>query len=275
MKRLLILTISLALIAALPALAEADPAARFAGAWQDPLYGRAMLRIAPDGEGYDAKLTWGDSASSEGVWRMSARYDGEADTLVYENGVMAYVTYGTGGEVLSEEIQWEDATGRFALADGKLLWTDSREERSTDFAFERVPALTPSAEALKECFYLPVAEQEFGTAGASLKLAQTAAELLSLVDEYRLWDTDLPALRENLLAARSMLDETALRRFDESFPAVIALMDAAFSDYDSVAGQFGDAGAEYMAYFVRDEDLRLGWEALVSCASDAADQALE
>ncbi len=254
------------------ACAEANPTERFAGVWQDPVYGRARLRILQveradvpgDEPGYDVRLTWGGSADSAGVWTMSARYEAASDALVYEGGTMAYLTYGEGGAIVSEEVRWEDAEGRFAFEGDKLLWTDSREDRAADFAFERLPRLAPDAAALRERFFEPVAGLEPGTAGASLKLAGATAALLGFADEYRVWDADVPALRENLLAAWSGLDDGTRRRFDENLPDVVALMDEAMTDYAPVAGQFEDAGAEYMFWLAGDEEARMSWRALLA-----------
>ena len=134
MKKLLILM--LALLISIPCCAEGadDP---FVGEWQDSYYGRALFEISPDGDGYAITITWGDSAFSSGVWAMEATRDG--DSLVYTNGRMAMVTYGEGGEVVEEDLQYDDAEGAFTLGeDGILRWADSREERAPEFALERV-----------------------------------------------------------------------------------------------------------------------------------------
>ena len=135
MKRIFILLLALSLVS-VPCFAEgaSDP---FAGTWQDPYYDRAVLEINPVGERYDIRITWGSSADSEGVWEMDAAREG--DSLVYTGGRMSVVTYAEGGEVLSEEVQYDDAEGAFTLGeDGKLSWADSREERAPEFAYERI-----------------------------------------------------------------------------------------------------------------------------------------
>lgn len=260
MKKLLIVILALALLAP-AAIAETGD---FVGVWQDPYYGRARLRIMPgEGDGCRAVLVWGNSADSEGVWTMDAQYDAEADALVYTGGTMAIVTYGEGGDVLGEEVRWDDAEGRFTLSGDKLLWADSREERAAEFAFEALPKQAPEADEIKTRYFLAVADWAPGTAGSSLKLAALCADLMGFADEYRLWDADMPAFAHNLLEAWLMLDESARRRFDEDIGAVEALMDAALRDYAPVAGQFEDAGAWTMPYLVRDEEARLSWAALM------------
>ncbi|MBQ3424347.1 MAG: hypothetical protein IJH38_04025 [Clostridia bacterium] len=276
MKRWIIVIVALmfALVAALPGWAEqeASPSERFCGRWQDPAFGRAMLRIMPSedpglGEGepwFDVWMTWGDSASSEGVWTMVARYAPHADALTYQSGEMAYVTYGQDGEETARKVQWADAEGAFTLADGKLLWSDSREERAAAFAFEPVEKWVPTAEAFRERYFLPLSEYAPGTAGSSLKLAVLCAELCGFADEYCLWDTDIPTMRANMLEAWTGLDEAARGRFDENFTEVIALADLARSDYASVAGQFEDAGAGTMAWLIKDREARASWDTLIA-----------
>ena len=263
MKRMIILLLALALL--LPAaFAEADGAERFVGAWQDPAFGRAALRIMPGEEGgCSAVLTWGDSADSQGVWSMDLAYDPDADAMTYTGGAMALVTYGEGGDALSEEVRWDDAEGSFTLSEGKLLWADSREERAAAFAFLPMEKRVPEVDALSERYFGAVADWAPGTAGSSLKLAALCADVMGFADEYSLWDTDEAALKQNLLDAWTALDETAKRRFDEGLPEVEALVKTAIEDYASVAGQFEDAGAWTMAWLAGDEAARLSFQALM------------
>lgn len=269
MKKAVMLFVVLALIVAAWAVAAAEESAaeRFCGRWQDPYYGRAMLTIAPaegeDTSWFDAVIRWGSSASSEGVWTMRAQYDAAEDALVYAGGTLTYVEYAEGGDVVSEEVQWDDAVGRFTFDGDVLLWADSREERAAEFRLRPVPKLAPTAQELRERYYGPVADWAPGTAGSSLKLAGVCAELMGFADEYCMWDADVPALRANLLEAWSMLDETTRRRFDEGLPEVEALMETAMSDYASVAGLFDDAGAGHMAWLAKDDGCRRSWRALL------------
>ena len=276
MKKLFAIILVMALVVALAAQACAETeetahAEPFRGCWQDPLYGRAVLKIMPatgldvpeDELWYDIRMTWGSSADSEGVWYMFARYDEETDALVYANGVMSYLTYAENGLDFTEEKQWEDPEGAFTLADGKLLWTDSREERAADFAFEPMQKLAPEADELRDRFFLAVANLEQDTAGSSLKLATLTVDLLLFAYEYRTWDADVPALQANLLTAWNALDDDARQRFDENMPAVEALMSDALGYYLPLAGQFEDAGAGNMAYLAENSEACLCWEALM------------
>ena len=264
MKRTTILLAIALLLNALFCVAEetSDP---FVGKWQDPYYGRAVLEIGKDGDAYAIRIRWGNSADSEAVWKMEAAR--EENRLVYTGGSMSIVTYSEA--CVEEDVAYDDAEGAFTLtAEGKLTWEDSREERAPEFALEKLPTLMPDAQALKERFFMPIASQTPGAAGSSLKLAETASELLRFVSEFEIWDADASTLHDNLLEAWTMLDDAMKRRFDEDISSVRSLMEAAMADYDSVAGQFEDAGAEDMAYLARDEEIRRGWETLVSALSE-------
>lgn len=248
------------------ALAEGSPDA-FAGLWADPAIGRAELSVMPvdprdageDSRQYDIWLTWGSSAFERGVWTMTARLEDGA--LVYTGGRHTDVTLMEDGGVESEALLWEDAEGRFTLSeDGRLLWTDSREETAADFRFERHQSFAPTAEELRENVVDPVADLGTGTAGASLKLALTACDVARFASENLLWNADSDALKENLLAA---LDGDARSRFDENWPETAELLDAAFENYDDVAGQFDDAGAgDAMAAMAADPGARQSWRML-------------
>ena len=273
---LLALAFALSSFAAL-AGAEAqidNPTIAFVGRWQDPVYGRASLRIlrtfvedAPEDElYYDIQIIWGDSWNSAGVWQMTARWDAEAAMLTYADGVMSIVTTDDDGPG-TEEVQWDDAEGAFWLdVDGTLRWEDSREDRSVEFRMSRVIAEAPSAEAFVEDYFRRIANLERGTAGSSLKQAAAVRDVVRFAANNDLWNTDIAVMRGNMLAAWESLDDDTRARFDENFlDVVVDLAGQAFGDYASVQGLFEDAGAgEDMAYLSQDADASLSWETLFS-----------
>ena len=144
-----------------------------------------------------------------------------------------------------------------------LLSTACLAERGSELPPEAPTVSVPEADEIRALFFEPVAQWEEGTAGCSLKQASAAAGLLRFVDAYRLWESDVPALRANMLSAWESLDADAQGRFDGNIPGFAALIDEAFSDYTSVAGQFEDAGAEDMADLSADPDIREGWRILL------------
>ena len=279
MKKLSLFLVLALILSAFGAFAETEtpienPTEAFVGRWADPVYGRASLSIIPadvedaaeDGYFYDIGIIWGDSVDSVGIWRMTALWDAQARSLAYEGGTMALVTYDENGEIRETDVQWDDAEGAFTLnEEGILLWNDSREERSTEFRLERIVVEAPSAETFAADYFEAVASVEAGTAGASLKQAQAACNVLRFASDNDLWIADIPALRENILAAWEGLDDETRARFDEAmFGGIASLMSEAFDDYAGVASQFEDAGVgEEMARLVEIPEARLSWETLI------------
>ncbi|MBQ8955204.1 MAG: hypothetical protein IJ048_13945 [Clostridia bacterium] len=278
MKKIALILAFVLMFASLTALAEApaqidNPTLAFAGRWADPVYDRASLRIlrptaADPNEGefqYDIQLLWGNSWNSEGVWQMTATWDEAAQKLVYTDGVMSIVTTDDEGQG-TEEVQWNDAEGAFWFdADGALRWEDSREDRSTEFRMERMVSEPPAAEDFTEKYFLPVADVEIGTAGASLKQAILAHDLVRFAYDSDLWNTDLGYMREALLAAWECLDADTCARFDENmFGGVIGeLANGIFQDYDNLAGRFEDAGVgEDTAFLSADAEACESWATL-------------
>ena len=250
-----------------------NPTLAFSGRWADPVFDRASLRILrptvdDPNEGefkYDIQLLWGSSWNSEGVWTMTATWDEAAQKLVYTGGVMANVTTDDEGKG-TEEIQWDDAEGAFWLDEnGLLCWQDSREERSAEFHMERVVSEPPAAEEFADYYFLPVANVEMGTAGASLKQAVLAHDLVRFAYDNDIWNTDLGFMREAMLAAWEGLDKDTQARFDENmFGGVIGeLANGIFQDYDNLAGQFEDAGVgEDVAFLHADPEACDSWAIL-------------
>ena len=270
----ILFTTVVVLIAVADAPAQIDnPTLAFAGRWADPVYDRASLRILrptidDPNEGeykYDIQLLWGDSWNSEGVWTMTATWDETAQKLVYTDGVMAIVTTDDEGKG-SEEVQWNDAEGAFWFdAEGALCWQDSREERSAEFHMARVISEAPTAEAFAEKYFLPAANVEIGTAGASLKQAILAHDLVRFAYDNDLWNVDIDAMRDVMLTAWEGLDKDTQARFDANmFGGVVGeITNGIYWDYDNLAGQFEDAGVgEDVAFLNADPEACDSWAIL-------------
>lgn len=263
------LSLMLAFLACAAPAETGNPNEAYAGFWVDPEYGRATLSIRPlegrGGEGeywYDILLHWGASADEAAQWRMTARYNADANALVYESGEMSVLTFDEDGE--REDVQWNDATGAFALADdGRLTWVDSNEEVAADFAFEAQPKITPGADELTGRYLDVIAGIEQGTAGGSLKLAARTCETIDYAYGNALWNADGKVLGDNLLSAWEALGADRQANFDENFIDVLNLADAAFDSYGDVAGQFEDAGVgERMAFLAASDEARQSWQML-------------
>lgn len=263
----ILLACAMTLCCALAETAPADPAEAFAGQWADPIYGRAELSIMPvDAEGaqeYAILLTWGSSAAEHRAWTMRATFEDGA--LVYQNGEMADITAADDGGEESVVVHWQDARGRFTMnEDGKLLWEDSREETAGELCFEPQIKFAPDVEALTERFIRPIADLQPGAAGYSLKLAAAVNAATRFAWSESLWNADVPALRKNLRAALSQLDASARQGFDSAFEDVAALAQSAFADYESVRGDFSDAGVDGdMSLIAAQLDAAQSWKTLV------------
>ncbi len=84
-----------------------------------------------------------------------------------------------------------------------------------------------------------------GTAGVSLKEAQLAARIASYAAVIGYTAEATQELKEEMLDKYAALDEQGQQNVDSSFQAAFGLLDQAIveGDYDSIKGQFEDAGA--------------------------------
>ena len=132
-----------------------------------------------------------------------------------------------------------------------------------DAPAEPFPAPTP--DELTNDYFLVIAGIEQGTAGASLKQAEAVAQVASFAIGHSLYNTDIPALRENLLTAWEGLSDETRAAFDANFIPAVELVSACCDDFDANRGAFDDAGvAETMEMLVYDPLNRLAWDNLVA-----------
>lgn len=84
-----------------------------------------------------------------------------------------------------------------------------------------------------------------GTAGVSLKRTQIAAKIASYAAVIGFTNDSVESLKEEMLAKYNALDDQGKENLDNAFMDAIQLLDKAIDDgdYDSVKGQFEDAGA--------------------------------
>lgn len=130
-------------------------------------------------------------------------------------------------------------------------------------ADENTAEEAPSAEDFCEKFFTPVISWHPGTAGSSLKLAMAACEVLKFAADEDLRNTDVPAMRDNMLKAFESLSAEDQAVFDENFMSIYALIDSCFEDWESNRGAFEDSGtAEEMAALLEDPTVRVSWEVL-------------
>lgn len=91
----------------------------------------------------EARITieWGGSAWELARWDIVGRLDTETLTIEYSNVTKSIVTYDDGGEVKSQEPEYEDGTGTITFHDdGTFTWHEDQSAYGTDLVFEWMPA---------------------------------------------------------------------------------------------------------------------------------------
>ena len=217
------------------------------GEWQDMTSQRAGMEITEwdeaNGKDFHAQIYWSGSYADRMVWDMDLEFDPASGELVYKGGRKAEVTYNEDGLIENEDVKWEDAEGSFSMAEvGELRWSDSRQEDAGDFVFVRVYAYDVTAEEFSASLFKKLTGLEEGTAGASLKQAQTAEEILTFAADKQIWNLDAYARTAAITEAWSGLSDEEKALAKRNFDGVAGMIDKAFKDYESVRGTFEDAG---------------------------------
>ena len=128
---------------------------------------------------------------------------------------------------------------------------------------EETEAYVPGADVFADLYFRTVAGIPQGTAGASLAAAQAACDMLGFAWGNELWLADADTLRANMLEAWESLTDEERADFDANFPALDALLNGCFEDWEANRGRFEDAGAaETMEDLLADGTSRRSWEAL-------------
>ena len=100
--------------------------------------GRATMQVEAEGA-EDAKITvtWGSSAWENSEWVMSGKLDTETLTVSYTNCVRTDRVYGEDGSISSENVAYENGTGRilFSATDYSLTWEDDQENVAEGMTF--------------------------------------------------------------------------------------------------------------------------------------------
>ena len=217
------------------------------GEWQDMTSQRAGMEITQwdeaNGKDFHAQIFWSGSYADRMVWDMDLEFDPASGELVYKGGRKAEVTYNEDGLIANEDVKWEDAEGSFSMAEvGELRWSDSRQEDAGDFVFVRVYAYDVTAEEFSASLFQKLTGLEEGTAGASLKQAQTAEEILTFAADKQIWNLDAYARTAAITEAWSGLSDEEKALAKRNFDGVAGMIDKVFKDYESVRGTFEDAG---------------------------------
>lgn len=99
-----------------------------------------------------------------------------------------------------------------------------------------------------------------GTAGASLKQASAALNILDFAVVNEAANCETEHLTAEYALAAALLSEDAI----SEIAGVCALTDAAIADYEAVKGQFADAGAEAIEEIINAEGAAENWEAFTA-----------
>ena len=90
----------------------------------------------------DALITieWGSSAWETACWIIEGTLDTDTLTIEYSGCVKSILTYEDGGELASEEVEYEDGTGTIVFnEDGTFTWHEDQSEYGEDMVFEWLP----------------------------------------------------------------------------------------------------------------------------------------
>jgi hypothetical protein len=119
--------------AAVSVPADFDPAGDYEDEWSQ----RAGLHIEKLEDGtYAGTVHWGASAYEAAVWTFTGEWNPADGSLTYSDCRNVYVTYSETGEE-SEEVTYEEGTGKFQYEDGVLLWQDDNDPQGMDCRFRK------------------------------------------------------------------------------------------------------------------------------------------
>lgn len=128
----------------------------------------------------------------------------------------------------------------------------------------------PSSDYVDNVFK-PLINMETGSAGSSLKAAQTAEEILSFASDRQICNTEESARKAAFNEAWNSLSNEEKEVVSHNFyeEEIADLIDGAFDDYESVRGRFEDAGVgTEMEELSKNADARKSWNTLRELMSD-------
>lgn len=257
-----VIAMLLAVLLALPAMAEANPTNLYMGRWRGE---GAELRILPeyqdDGEQgdlalYPIDLVWDEPSGARATWTMTARFNAKAGRLEYADGT----------RIEGGDITLAGSKGYLKLDGGTLLWTDSRASDSAKLSFTRDMSPAPTKEDFADGYFRVVADLGRSSTDAARRAARTIVQALRFAETHELWNADGEAMQRNLNAAWEMLTEDERARFDAVFDEGVSdPADEAFEDYDALRRVFESAGVgDEMARLASSLEVKLSWEFLSS-----------
>ena len=120
-----------------------------------------------------------------------------------------------------------------------------------------------SASEYTDNVFQKLINMEIGTAGSSLKAAQIAEEILSFAASREIANSEESAREAAFNEAWESLSDEEKETVKNNFQDIAGLVDGAFTDYESVRGNFEDAGVgAEMEELAKSEDAQKSWKAL-------------
>ena len=288
MKKIIpVLTVLMMVLSMLtPSAAEGKTAEEqdFTGIWTDAGFDKMVLTILPSGAtwfdermGEDAdlrkfviRMNWPSSESEESVYTIVAELDETGRRLAYDGGMFAEYVYDENGDTDEEEtcLVEDNGIGSFILTeDGSLRWEDSYLKDAGEMVLRREIAEAPSAEEILESYYRKATDPEAGTAGASLKLAQTVRDIFVFCSVHPFWCMDNEAFSRNLAAAREQLTAEEKAAFDQNRGILIPEINRLLTEDEEAGSVYSDAGVEKQTEELRNSpDIRLSVKTFISAA---------
>lgn len=119
----------------LPKDQREDDFSDYIGIWQ---YDRCTIQIGEQGEGYLVTIHWADSASEDNVW--SYQCSGMSDKMGLEctgGGTLTHIVTAEDGTE-TRTVVYSDGTAFFRQKDGRLFWSDGKENKGMEMDFEKI-----------------------------------------------------------------------------------------------------------------------------------------
>ena len=120
-----------------------------------------------------------------------------------------------------------------------------------------------SASEYTDNVFRKLINMEIGTAGSSLKAAHIAEEILTFVTSREIGNVEESARKAAFNEAWESLSSEEKGTVKDNFQDLAGLIDGAFGDYESVRGDFEDAGVgAEMEELVKSEGAQKSWKVL-------------
>ena len=119
--------------------------------------GRACITVEAEGtDGANISVVWGASYNTKAIWTMSATFNEDETSLVYENGYKKMITLNEDGEIISEDILSVDLQGVFVFENDGVTWDEQNEHIADNMVFKFGSS---AEEAIGDAGTTPVPEQ--------------------------------------------------------------------------------------------------------------------